>query len=212
MLKKLLFRLVKRYRHSTVPTVLVLLIDLATLVALFFIVELLQTRHGIWMPHAIIIKMTEALAIATLCYLIIGTHKNIIRHSGLNDIILILIANIIPTVILIGGTFFSLKYNLTDDHIIFSYRESVELFSLQALTMIITRLLLQRIYNDYFRKRRPRVNVIIYGAGAAGIIAYNALKQDIRYEYNVVAYIDDDEAKLNQKLNAVPVIDRKSVV
>ena len=78
--------------------------------------------------------------------------------------------------------------------------------------LYLMRLFMQRIYNDYFKRRRPTVNVVIYGAGAAGVIANNALKQDLHYEYNVVAFIDDDPAKVNQQLDGVPVRKNRQVL
>ena len=53
---------------------------------------------------------------------------------------------------------------------------------------------------------------MIYGAGAAGIIAYNALHQDVNTEYHVVAFIDDDMSKVNQELNGVPVMRVRKVL
>ena len=86
------------------------------------------------------------------------------------------------------------------------------LYSMLAVLMIIMRLAMQKIYNDYFRKRRPELNVVIYGAGAAGIITVNALKQDLHYEYKIVAFIDDDLSKVNQELDGVPVMRARAVL
>ena len=68
------------------------------------------------------------------------------------------------------------------------------------------RFMLLYFYNQYFKRQRPDCNVVIYGAGAAGVIANNALKQDVHLEYKVVAFVDDDASKINQQLDGVPVM------
>ena len=79
-------------------------------------------------------------------------------------------------------------------------------FALQITFMTAVRLILQQIYNDYVRRRRPTSNVLIYGAGAAGVIAHNALLQDQFHEYRVVAFLDDDKKKTDTALNGKRVL------
>lgn len=212
MLKKLLFHFVRSYRHSTVPQSFIFVIDLLVAVAIFFIVELFQTQNGPWNPHIVFIKMCEVLAVCVGCFLLTGTYRSIIRHSGLNDIIRILTACGIPIVALGSINFLNNSYHLIDQRIMLSYREVVEMFFLLAVGMIVVRLLAQRIYNEYFKRRRPATNIIIYGAGAAGVIAYNALQQDLRREYRVVAFIDDAPSKEGQTLNGVPIMQRRKAM
>ena len=181
MFNKLSFRIVQRYRHTTIPRVFVLLLDLTILTAVFLVVELLESHHATWDPTPIFItKLIEVIAVASFSFLITGTYRNVIRHSGMNDIILILLAMILPIGVLSGVYALNNVYHAIDKRILFNYREILDIFTLLAMGMIISRLMVQRIYNQYFRRKRLSSNVVVYGAGAAGIIAYNALKQDMR--------------------------------
>ena len=71
-------------------------------------------------------------------------------------------------------------------------------------------MVLQRAYNEFFRRRRKQQNVVIYGAGAAGQIAFNALQQDNTIEYHVCAFLDDDGSKVGQYVNGIPIIKVRS--
>lgn len=210
--KKALFALVKRYRHSTIPRGMIFFFDVIILVAVFFIIELFQTHHTVWNPHIVGAKFIEVLILTPLCLLASGTHKNIIRHSGLQDIIRIIFACIVPIIIFCGTNLINNNHHFVDSRILLSYREVIDIYTLLALSMIIMRLFLQRIYNDYFKKRRPTINAVIYGAGAAGVITYNALQQDLHNEYKIAAFIDDDESKINQSLNGIPVMRNRKVL
>lgn len=212
MIKRLIFRIIKSYRHSTVPQGIIFILDLLIATGVFFIVELFQTAGNTWNPHLIAAKLCELLITCLVCFLIVGTHKGIIRHSGLNDIIRILAACAIPMIALCCLNFLNNRYYLINTNILLGYREVVETFFLLAVGMITMRLFAQRIYNDYFKKRRPTTNIVIYGAGAAGVIAYNALQQDLRREYHVAAFVDDDPSKAHQTLNGIPVMERRLVL
>lgn len=50
------------------------------------------------------------------------------------------------------------------------------------------------------------MRVIIYGAGAAGMLTRNALLQDMYYQYEIIAFADDNHGKVNKMLEGVPVI------
>ena len=212
MLKRLIFFFVRRYRHSTIPQSFVLVADLIVATIIFFVVELFQTQSGIWNPHLIAVKYFEVMAICIGCFLLTGTYRSVIRHSGLNDIIRILTACGLPIAVLTIINLMNNRYHVIDYRILLSYREMVEMFFLLSVGMIILRLLAQRIYNEYFKKRRPGTTLLIYGAGAAGVIAYNALQQDLRREYRVAAFIDDDPSKVNQTLNGIPILHRREAL
>ena len=214
-LKKIAFVLVKKYRHSTLPQTLVLIIDILLFVLAFFIVEAIR-NDGIENVFSRInfVKFGSLLMLTALIFLITGSFRGIIRHAGMEDIHKILIANLSLFSLTWLTNFINNQFSpkIIPSEYLMSYGESLVLYLLLAIMMILTRLAMQRVYNDYFRRRRPTVNVLIYGAGAAGIIAYNALQQDINYDYRVVAFIDDDMSKVNQSLNGVPVMRVRSVL
>lgn len=207
MFKKLVFNLVKKYRHATIPRWLVLALDLCLFVVSFIVTEVF-TLWGSYSVdlQALCLKFIVSGILVTLFFIASGTYKSIIRHSGVQDVLRILFCCIAPAIICIAVNFVNNNLNLIVRNVLLSYREILMLFMILAVLMIITRLFMQRIYNDYFRKRRPTLNVIIYGAGAAGVIAYNALMQDLHFDYKVVAFVDDDKNKVNQRLNDVPVM------
>jgi FlaA1/EpsC-like NDP-sugar epimerase len=159
-----------------------------------------------------VVKLIISFMVTVLFFFVTGTYKAIIRHAGLSDIYKILIATIGPAILYFVVNIINNQFHVIPQGFLLSYRETVTVYMLLAVFMIVLRLFMQRIYNDFFRRRRPTTNVVIYGAGAAGIIAYNALHQDQNNEYHVVAYIDDDMSKVNQQLNGVPVMRVRNVL
>ena len=213
MIKKLFYNLVKRYRHSTIPKWIVLAMDLVLFVGAFLISEALSARSFVGISlHAMGIKFLITLTVTVFAFLLVRPYRGIIRHMGLNDIMRALLSCVLAGGVLMAVNYLNNQLHLIDHADLPSYRALVMLYSMLFVGMVMMRLFMQRIYNDYFKRRRPTVNVVIYGAGAAGVIANNALKQDLHYEYNVVAFIDDDPAKVNQQLDGVPVRKNRQVL
>ena len=161
---------------------------------------------------ALIVKLAAFIVISTLCYIGVGTHRGIIRHSGMYDIYKILISNGIAGLVLIIFNFINNNHTIVANRFTPSYNEIIMTFTLQIVNMLIIRLFLQRIYNDYIRRQRVTTNIVIYGAGAAGMIAYNALSQDPAHNYKIVAYIDDDRKKRDSALNGIHVMHSEAVL
>ena len=215
--KRLTFNLVKKYRHSTVSQWVIFLFDVFLFLVAFTVTVLFHyvaNRGDDITIQALTIKFVLALILTLLAFMLTGSYRGIIRHAGMSDIWKVLTATISVAIFYIIINFLNNQFDpqTVPSQWLLAYREVFMVYSLLAVMMILERLLLQRIYNDYFRRRRPQLNVVIYGAGAAGMIAYNALNQDQNYEYHVVAFIDDDMLKVNQELNGVPVMRVRNVL
>ena len=216
LLKQISFRLVKRYRHSTLSQWVVLILDILVFIAAFVLMEAFRTHGTVagLFSRDILIKFVWSFMLTLLFFFFAGSYKGIIRHAGMSDIYKILLAVVGPLAVCWLFNFVNNQFTvpIVKSNYLLSYRESLTLYMFLGVIMIMMRLFMQRIYNEYFRRRRPTVNVVIYGAGAAGMIAYNALHQESAYEYHVVAFIDDDMSKVNQQLNGVPVMRARSVL
>ncbi len=215
MFKKISFWLVKKYRHSTVPQTLILLMDVALFVAAFFMMEAFRTVGIVEVAsRGVLVKFIWSMMLTVIFFLVSGSFRGIIRHAGMSDIHKIIISTIGPLIICWIVNIVNNQFTppIVPTYYMLSYRESLTLFLILGMLMIISRMFMQRIYNEFFRRRRPTVNTVIYGAGAAGMIAYNALKQESNYEYHVVAFIDDDMSKVNQALDGVPIMRVRNVL
>jgi FlaA1/EpsC-like NDP-sugar epimerase len=72
--------------------------------------------------------------------------------------------------------------------------------------MITFRLIVKLAYLELQYPEREKVNVIIYGAGEAGIVAKRTLDRDAGTRYKVIAFIDDNPGKQGKKLEGVDIL------
>ncbi|MCQ2274304.1 MAG: polysaccharide biosynthesis protein [Bacteroidales bacterium] len=213
MMKKLLHWALGKYTTQTASRWSVLAIDLITLVIAFAITDLFRLRYGHisdWTP--LFVKLAAFIAIATLFYIIVGTHRGIIRHSGLHDVYKILISNIAAAGVLILFNIVNVNHIIVTERFAPAYSEILTTFAMQAIAMLTVRLMLQRIYNEYVMEPRPTENIMLYGAGAAAEIVMNALAHDKKTNYKVLAVVDDDKKKKDTAFQGVHVYSHNSVM
>ncbi len=83
------------------------------------------------------------------------------------------------------------------------------LISFIALTT--SRYIFKSLYYNLIRGFKITKNVLIYGAGEAGILTFNALTTHTASSSKVIGYIDDDRKKVGKNLNGVRVYGREEL-
>ncbi|MBX3163732.1 MAG: polysaccharide biosynthesis protein [Bacteroidetes bacterium] len=74
-----------------------------------------------------------------------------------------------------------------------------------SFLMISSRLAVKALYFESKNPAREKINVIIYGAGEAGIITKRTLDRDAAVKYKVAAFIDDEEKKHGNRIEGINV-------
>jgi FlaA1/EpsC-like NDP-sugar epimerase len=72
--------------------------------------------------------------------------------------------------------------------------------------MITFRMLVKVAYLEFQHPTREKVNVIIFGAGEAGITTKAVLERDAGTKYKVLAFIDDSTQKIGKKLEGIDIL------
>jgi len=213
MIKKVLLIFISKYRHTTLSRWAVHFGDLAMLAFVFALAEMFR-YHGVadipW--GCILVKYVTFAIVCTLLYIGVGTHRSIIRHSGLYDIYKSLISNAVIAVLLIVFNVVNNRAGIVANSYTASYSEIIMTFSMQIVFMICMRMTLRHLYWEYLSEKRPANRVVIYGAGAAGVLAKNALGQSRDTEYKIVAFVDDDKKKRDTALDGIHVMSQDRVL
>jgi len=141
------------------------------------------------------------LGVRFISFAISKTYKGVVRYTSSKDTIRIF------TVVMSGSLFvfilnvvvlrFVLKYYFIPNSVII-IDALVTLF-----LMISSRLAIKALYFEIKNPAKEKMNVIIYGAGEAGIITKRTLDRDAAIKYKVVGFIDDDDKKHGRSLEGV---------
>lgn len=152
-------------------------------------------------------KSFSILLLFIIGFLITGSYKGLVRYTGFKDIEMIS-----RTTIWVFFTICIVKLLINNEEHMrflspyFPKYITVGLICIVSLVfMVVARLIIRRIYNEYLRPQPNKINVIIYGAGDAGPITQNALYQDTSTQYNIVSFVDDSYSKIGKAINGVRI-------
>lgn len=151
------------------------------------------------MYHQLVYVSLASLA----AFLMTGLYKGIIRHTGAKDAILI-----VKALTFVVG--FLLMLNIMDSYYIHPWLSRIPnsiliiFFTLAIVLMVFTRFGVRLIYY-WVKSKGHSVNVLIYGAGQAGIITKNVLLADHDRNMRVVGFVDNHPGKIGKTIEGVYV-------
>ena len=145
----------------------------------------------------------SVLAIYSVAYLFIGSHKGILRHTSLEDVKKVLKSTGVALIVTLSVT---LLLQLIGFGRLFPVSILTFHFTLSTLALIGLRLVAKSIYIAGTHQKTDYENVLIFGCGDSGIMTKNALQQEQKGKYRVIAFTDDNANRWDKKLQDIPII------
>lgn len=204
---KILRKLSNRYASKW----LVLLFDSCIVAFTFFLAYLIRYNFRIDFDFAMFIKQIPFVVLgAIISFLIVSSHKGVVRFTGFKDVVNIIIGVNILATILIISTFLSRKYQF---HNVFDIPGSIIYIHLllNIFFLIGAKFFIKSIYRSLVTDYDILSTVLIYGAGDSGMITYNAITNDAKSNIEVFGFIDDNESKVGKKINLLNVYHPKKI-
>ncbi len=147
---------------------------------------------------------------AIISFLLVSSHKGVVRFTGFKDVVNIVIGvNILATMLIIS-TFMSRKYEF---HNVFDIPGSIIYIHLllNIFFLIGAKFFIKSIYRSLVTEYDVLSKVLIYGAGDSGMITYNALINDAKSNIEVFGFLDDNVSKVGKKINLLNVYNPKKI-
>ena len=142
--------------------------------------------------------------IGLISFLIVGSYKGVIRHTGTRDAFnvfagTVLMSSITLLLVLILRLFGILEnFTIPISIIIIHYLVS-------TFILILSRFIFKAFFEMISNPTTETLNVIIYGAGDSGLITYGALRKESKTNYKVIGFLDDDQNKIGKKIDQVKI-------
>ncbi|MCI2227555.1 polysaccharide biosynthesis protein [Polaribacter sp. MSW13] len=183
----------------------VLFIDIFLVCFSFVIAYFIRFNISFDFDTSTLIKQLPLIVVVACCsFLIVGSYKGIIRHTGTKDAINVFMGVTIFSLtimfIVAINQLFRVFPNFTIPKSIILIHYLVAVFSL-----IVSRYVFKTFFEIISTELKSVKNVLIYGAGDSGIITYGALNRERNNEYNVLGFIDDDPNKIDKKIDRIKI-------
>lgn len=193
------------FKGMTVPRWTIFLVDIIICAASLCVAYLL--RFNFQVPaHEIALawQVFWLFLLVRAASLFIGkVHKGIIRYTGSEDA-----RRIFFTVSIGTGIFFLFnlfRYQVVDGKYFLPRSVLIIDYLVSLFILVGARIAVKFIYFEMKHQGRDKLNVIVYGAGEAGLIAKRTLDRDMGTRSKVMAFVDDDKAKTGKRLEGVRI-------
>ena len=145
------------------------------------------------------------LIIRIFIFYLFGIYKNIWKYAGINDLLTIIKACSLTSVISVVFIFF-LGINETSRSIFLI--DWIIIMILMSGLRLFVRILTEKvsIKEKFANMNIERKNIVIIGAGDIGEMALRELERNVKYRYIMVGFIDDDIQKLGKTIHGIKVI------
>lgn len=194
---------------SSTPRLMVLAFDIVLVLLSICFVMLMKFFPEMYSTeiYGFLKGSISVIAVFSIAFIISGSYKGMVRYTGFQDIEKIVkVTTMVFIILCIFKSIFehtkALGFLLA---YLPSYTNILLICTMTLFFTVLTRLVLRRIYNEYLRPHPKIINTIIYGAGDAGIITYNAISQDGLSQYNIVSFIDDSNSKVGSSINGIKI-------
>lgn len=144
------------------------------------------------------------LAVRGLTFLPFRLYEGLWRYTSIWDL-----RNIIAGVGLSSGLFYALVHGLFGAT---GYPRSVFLIDSILLVFLLGGVrMARRIYRELGPLDREK-RILIYGAGDAGEMIVRDIKNNAFYQYDAIGFIDDDPAKVGQRIHGLKVLGTRAAL
>jgi len=188
-----------------IPAWLILLIDILICFCAVVVAYLLRFNFAIpetevnTLPKTII----AVLVVRLISFVVLRTYSGMLRYTSTRDAMRVVLAIGAGSLVFffanaISYSFINAKYFMPRAIVIIDFLASV-------FALISFRVFVRIIYLEIKNSTKAKQNVIIFGAGEAGVIAKRALDRDAGTKYTVLAFIDEDRAKIGKKIEDISI-------
>jgi FlaA1/EpsC-like NDP-sugar epimerase len=194
------------FTRQNTPRWMIFLIDMFVVVCSVLLAYLLRFNFSI--PKSELKPLPQILAymvfIRACSFIIARSYAGIIRYTSTSDALRVFLT------VLSGSVIFAITdlitFFLINRHFFIPFSIIIIDFLITCMVMVTFRMVVKIAFLELKRPERIHVNVIIYGAGEAGITAKRVLDRDASTKYKLIAFLDDDPGKVGKKLEGIDIV------
>jgi len=198
---------IRRYSNRFLSRWLVLAIDVIIAIFSFLVATVLRLNFRYEELHleVFIYHFVFLLSIRFITFLYFKTYSGIIRHTSIEDAVLIL-KTIFTGTAVAAIISLAIRYFLHVETLIYVPISILVIdFFICLFLMVSLRFMVKKFYESFINEFKPAVGVLIYGAGYSGLLTKNVIQNDRGINYQVLGFIDDNDSKVGKTIEGIRV-------
>ncbi|MFC2110133.1 polysaccharide biosynthesis protein [Bacteroidota bacterium] len=193
------------YAQKNASRWLVLCIDVFLVIQTYFLAYFIKFNFSFQFElEQLFYAIPIVVVLATLSFLMTGSYKGIIRHTGIKDALNVyvgvsLLCGFMVLSVLVNKSFgFYRAFEIPISVIVIHYL-------LNIILLITSRFVFKTLYRNIISNLKEARAVLIYGAGEMGAIILSTLQKDTNTAYKVIGFIDDGDNKIGKRIDRLPI-------
>ena len=198
---------IRRYSNRFLSRWLVLAIDVIIAIFSFLVATTLRLNFRYEELHleVFVYHFVFLLSIRLITFLYFKTYSGIIRHTSIEDAVLIL-KTIFTGTMVAALISLAIRYFLQVETLIYVPISTLVIdFFICLFLMVSLRFMVKKFYESFINEFKPAVGVLIYGAGYSGLLTKNVIQNDRGINYQVLGFIDDNDSKVGKTIEGIRV-------
>jgi len=198
---------IRRYSNRFLSRWLVLAIDVIIAIFSFLVATALRLNFRYEELHldVFIYHFVFLLSIRFVTFLYFKTYSGIIRHTSIEDAVLIL-KTIFTGTMVAAVISLAIRYFLQVETLIYVPISILVIdFFICLFLLVSLRFMVKKFYESFINEFKPAVGVLIYGAGYSGLLTKNVIQNDRGINYQVLGFIDDNDSKVGKTIEGIRV-------
>ncbi|SHF43831.1 NDP-sugar epimerase, includes UDP-GlcNAc-inverting 4,6-dehydratase FlaA1 and capsular polysaccharide biosynthesis protein EpsC [Mariniphaga anaerophila] len=199
-------RIIHYFSKNYLPRWLVFAFDLTVVIISWFIAFLLRFNFDLGDVEAFIsiLHLAIILPVFITAFWRSKSFAGILRHSTPEDVVHILSATLFSALTITFISFVSRKLN-APPVLAIPYSIIIIHFLLVSTSLVIMRLLVKLIFQNWLKSHKDPQKIMIYGAGWKGKITLSTLLMDTTMNNKVIGFIDDNTSLSNKYISGVRI-------
>lgn len=195
--------------RSATPRWVIMVID--QVIGLIALIMAYLIRFDLKADLSLIMRQWEILSRSILIFFLVKAivfyafriHKGLIRHTSTSDMWRIFLATFSTSMIYWGLGWF--RFAFLDGFFLFPTSVLIMEFVFCFLLMVGSRFFVKAIYLEKQKSKIEEERVLIYGAGISGLITKRTIEKDVRLNYKIIGFMDDDLKMAKTRLEGFQV-------
>jgi FlaA1/EpsC-like NDP-sugar epimerase len=204
--------LFEKYGEKFVSKWLILAMDMGIFIVSYICAFVLRFTFKIENIKFELLPFIYFLGVRFLVHLAFKAYTGIIRHTSIEDVIILFKTVAIGSIIVKGFEYIIIRNIFGDNPIHITSQILLIDFVISLYFLIGSRFLVKFIYDRLFKSKMNLTDVFIYGAGDLGRITKRVLLNDKSKQYNIKGFIDDNPSLNNKTMEGAFVYTLESLL
>lgn len=204
--------LFEKYGEKFVSKWLILAMDMGIFIVSYICAFVLRFTFKIENIKFELLPFIYFLGVRFLVHLAFKAYTGIIRHTSMEDVIILFKTVAIGSIIVKGFEYIIIRNIFGDNPFHITSQILLIDFVISLYFLIGSRFLVKFIYDRLFKSKLNLTDVFIYGAGDLGRITKRVLLNDKSKQYNIKGFIDDNPSLNNKTMEGAFVYTLESLL